>query len=235
MYKAMRFFRSIWVAPFLFVLVATQMIPDGILELFPADCLEQLESDLLPCAISNLCFSLLPTDEELAAIPTSEEIESCVDVDTALCPITTRCPACKEKADDVFKCVILKSEIIPQNITDLVSGCTLSCIPEAEPSIVGSSYCTYGPDMDCFTTGWPACCDDDPIKCPDEQPLCEVPSIVAATDAPADVPIDAPVVPPSEAPEPVEATPAPTVSGTVSIMTSTVGTIAGLTTLFLSL
>ena len=204
MFKAMRFFRSIWVAPFLFVLVATQMIPDGLLDFFPADCLEQLENDLLPCAISNLCFSLLPTDEELAAIPTSEEIESCVDVDTALCPITTRCPACKEKADDVFKCVILKNENIPQNITDLVSGCPLSCIPEAEPVAAITPLPT-----------------DAPIDVP--------------IDAPVDVPTDAPVVPPSEAPEPVEATPAPTVSGTVSIMTSTVGTIAGLTTLFLSL
>jgi hypothetical protein len=196
MYKAVHFFRSTWVAPFLFVLVATQLVPDGLLEFFPQDCLDQLENDLLPCAISKLCFSLLPTDEEIDAIPTTEEIESCVDIEAALCPITTRCPACKEKADDVFKCVILKNENISQNITDLVSGCPLSCIPEVEP-----------------------------VAAMNPSP----------TGVPTDFPTDAPVVPPSEAPEPIEAAPAPTVSGAVSIMVSTVGTIAGLTTLFLSL
>jgi hypothetical protein len=51
-----------------------------------------------------------------------------------------------------------------------------------DPPILGSSYCTYGPDMDCFTTGWPTCCGDDSIECPDEQPECEIPTIVPTID-----------------------------------------------------
>jgi hypothetical protein len=50
-----------------------------------------------------------------------------------------------------------------------------------DPPILGSSYCAYGPDMDCFTTGWPACCGDDSIECPDEQPECETPPIVGSS------------------------------------------------------
>jgi len=43
-------------------------------------------------------------------------------------------------------------------------------MPTAE-KMVGTSYCTFAPDYDCFETGWPACCD--PGDCPDERPECE--------------------------------------------------------------
>merc|ERR1712238_80193 len=75
-----------------------------------------LESDLLPCAMQNLCLSLIPSEEEIDSIPSSEEIDSCADIEKALCPITTRCDACKEKADDAFKCVITNSEAAPDTI-----------------------------------------------------------------------------------------------------------------------
>eukprot|EP00547_Thalassionema_nitzschioides_P012695 CAMPEP_0194260524 /NCGR_PEP_ID=MMETSP0158-20130606/45556_1 /TAXON_ID=33649 /ORGANISM="Thalassionema nitzschioides, Strain L26-B" /LENGTH=533 /DNA_ID=CAMNT_0039000617 /DNA_START=16 /DNA_END=1617 /DNA_ORIENTATION=+ len=40
--------------------------------------------------------------------------------------------------------------------------------------LVGSSYCTYAPDYDCYVSGWPTCCDDDDnVECPLERPLCE--------------------------------------------------------------
>merc|ERR1740139_332884 len=125
----MRFFHSTWVAPFLFILFSAQgqMVPEGLLEFFPDECLASLENDLLPCAIQNLCFTLLPSEEEIDLIPSAEEINSCIDIETALCPITTRCPACKEKADDAFKCVITNSRNVPQNVTDLVNECSLEC------------------------------------------------------------------------------------------------------------
>ncbi|MGK3754185.1 MAG: hypothetical protein ACI8RD_006494, partial [Bacillariaceae sp.] len=172
MYKAMlRLFRSTWVAPFLFVLFSAngQLVPDGLLEFFPQDCIDQLESDLLPCAIKNLCFTLLPTDEEIASIPTTDEIESCVDIEASLCPITTRCPACKELADDVFKCVILKSEDISQNITDLVSGCSLSCTPEVAPiaAMIPSPTDVHVPAD--VPTGAPP--TDAPVVPPSEAPI----------------------------------------------------------------
>ena len=37
--------------------------------------------------------------------------------------------------------------------------------------MVGTSYCTWSPDFDCFDAGWPACCAAG--DCPAEQPACE--------------------------------------------------------------
>jgi len=44
-------------------------------------------------------------------------------------------------------------------------------MPTAE-KMVGTSYCTFAPDYDCFETGWPACCGTE--DCPDERPGCEI-------------------------------------------------------------
>ena len=41
-----------------------------------------------------------------------------------------------------------------------------------EDKMVGTSYCTFAPDYDCFETGWPACCGTE--DCPDERPGCEI-------------------------------------------------------------
>lgn len=46
-------------------------------------------------------------------------------------------------------------------------------VPQREP--VGYSYCTFSPDTDCYITGWPACCSDSSIECPEEySPECEI-------------------------------------------------------------
>jgi len=37
----------------------------------------------------------------------------------------------------------------------------------------GKSYCTYGPDYNCYKAGWPSCCSDKSVKCPEQRPLCE--------------------------------------------------------------
>jgi len=103
------------------------LIPEGLLDL-PEVCMDQLSADILPCAIENQCFNLLPTDAEMDAIPSESEITSCEDVEAALCPITTRCPVCKTLADDFFRCTIVNNGVgISQNTTDLIMGCPLDC------------------------------------------------------------------------------------------------------------
>ena len=40
----------------------------------------------------------------------------------------------------------------------------------------GTSYCTNSPDYDCYSSGWPACCNEpggDFYNCPQEQPDCD--------------------------------------------------------------
>ena len=53
------------------------------------------------------------------------------------------------------------------------SGQFLDCCSDDEPQF-GSSYCTYAPKRDCYTSGWPKCCIDDSLECPNEQPECEI-------------------------------------------------------------
>jgi len=106
------------------------LVPEGLLDFIPESCTPQIMEDVLPCALENLCFALLPSDEEIAAIPAQSEIQSCADVDAGLCPITSRCPACKEVSDKLFKCIIVGSSedgALMQNVTDLVMGCSLDC------------------------------------------------------------------------------------------------------------
>lgn len=205
----MRYFSSIWFVSILFVLhfVQGQEIPSGLLEFIPAECTPSLENELLPCAMRNLCFTLLPSDEEIDSIPSAENIQDCVDIETALCPVTTRCPACKEKADDIFKCVITNSDDVPQNVTDLINGCSLDCTIEEE------EYGTSVPVVPLATSSpiFPATATEDSAPT-------DIPG--STTETPA--PMETPVVSLSEAPEPS------VVSGTVSVTSSTVEIITGI-------
>ena len=113
-------------------------VPEGLLGFLPANCMPQLTTDVLPCALENACFTLLPTDEEVANIPSESEIQSCADVEAGLCPITSRCPECKEVADNLFKCIILGNSedgALSQEVTDLVMGCSLDCTMVAEEEV----------------------------------------------------------------------------------------------------
>ena len=105
------------------------LVPEGLMDFIPPPCMKELNEAILPCAIEELCFTLLPTDEELESIPDESEIGSCTDIEASLCPITTRCPACKEKADTFFKCIITNNiaEPLSQNVTDLIMSCPLDC------------------------------------------------------------------------------------------------------------
>lgn len=105
-----------------------QLIPPGLADFVPEVCNDLLNNSVLGCAISEVCFSLLPTNEEIAAIPSEDSIQSCVDVETALCPITTRCPPCQDVANEFFKCVVINNEGgLSEATTTLVTGCSLDC------------------------------------------------------------------------------------------------------------
>lgn len=47
--------------------------------------------------------------------------------------------------------------------------------PTASPTqlVLGSSYCTWSSDYDCYENGWPECCERDPSSCPKVQPRCD--------------------------------------------------------------
>eukprot|EP00531_Pseudo-nitzschia_arenysensis_P011602 CAMPEP_0116144000 /NCGR_PEP_ID=MMETSP0329-20121206/15751_1 /TAXON_ID=697910 /ORGANISM="Pseudo-nitzschia arenysensis, Strain B593" /LENGTH=205 /DNA_ID=CAMNT_0003639359 /DNA_START=68 /DNA_END=685 /DNA_ORIENTATION=- len=111
------------------------MVPDGLLGFVPEVCMDSLSTIVLPCAIENLCFALLPTDEEIAALPAQEDIQTCADVEADLCPITSRCIPCKELADDFFRCIILNNVngTVSESVTSLVTDCSLDCSTTAEP------------------------------------------------------------------------------------------------------
>ena len=77
---------------------------------------------------------------------------------------------------------------IPQSmITDLSLSLTLSlpgdlgpAIPmpistseeESTEELLGSDYCTWGPDYNCYFAGWPMCCEFQ--NYPEDQPSCEI-------------------------------------------------------------
>ena len=137
---------SLLLFPAATVLGQLSLVPAGLLDFVPESCEATLNFVLLPCAIENLCLTLLPSDEELDAIPAEEDVESCEDIEVGLCPITSRCPPCKTQADDFFKCIIFGSAAdgaLSQNVTDIVAGCDLACdgfeveepVPEVLPEL----------------------------------------------------------------------------------------------------
>ena len=226
MYISMRSVATIGVSPLLLTVLFSaltqeslgqSLVPEGLLSFIPGACMQSLNEDLLPCAIENLCFSLFPTDEEIANIPDESEIESCAIIESGLCPITSRCPVCKETADDFFKCIIINNEdsALSQNVTDLITGCSLDC-----NSVSGDA--TVDPTVPATTTA--------PM---DVTPVTEAP---APTEAP--VAIDDPVSSssgPTDIPGASESTEAPVDAGAMSIMSAstTVGIIIGGTTFVL--
>ena len=66
-------------------------------------------------------------------------------------------------------------ECCPGLTCDLTKRKCVAGAPTVAPiGMVGTSYCTFAPDYDCFETGWPACCGTG--DCPDERPGCEITS-----------------------------------------------------------
>ncbi|KAL7525036.1 hypothetical protein ACHAWF_001181 [Thalassiosira exigua] len=58
----------------------------------------------------------------------------------------------------------------------------------ATVDILGSDYCTYSPDTDCYTSGWPDCCQKS--DCPEERPPCDVPGVTGILGDAGDVDLD---------------------------------------------
>ena len=56
--------------------------------------------------------------------------------------------------------------------------------PTMAPSVgelVGTSYCTFTPEPECYTDGQPACCFDDAVECPEEKPECEIAQVASSS------------------------------------------------------
>jgi len=49
--------------------------------------------------------------------------------------------------------------------------------------VVGTSYCTFTPEPECYTDGQPACCFDDAVECPEEKPECEIAQVSDETSS----------------------------------------------------
>ncbi|EJK72187.1 hypothetical protein THAOC_06304, partial [Thalassiosira oceanica] len=69
-------------------------------------------------------------------------------------------------------------EIVAANVTTEAPLVTT----QNPPSLVGGDYCVWGPDNECYETGWPSCCGSEDVKCPEERPGCEI----VATDVTGD-------------------------------------------------
>jgi len=54
----------------------------------------------------------------------------------------------------------------------------------------GWSYCSWGPQYDCYHMGWPGCCDapgGDIMNCPIERPPCKSDAATARGVAASDI------------------------------------------------
>ena len=80
-------------------------------------------------------------------------------------------------------CLLFSSSLLvgaqqeSNSFRDTLTGNISIAILPPEETMVGTSYCTYAPDYDCYEKGWPECCDDKKKDaCPTEQPPCDVAS-----------------------------------------------------------
>jgi len=39
--------------------------------------------------------------------------------------------------------------------------------------VVGGDYCTWAPNTDCYESGWPGCCGNETVSCPEVRPPCD--------------------------------------------------------------
>lgn len=71
---------------------------------------------------------------------------------------------------------------------------SMSMPTNSPTNLPGSSYCTWSPEPECYpdTNGWPACCEDDEVECPEERPECEIAETTEETTSPTTNGTDAP-------------------------------------------
>ena len=142
-----------------------ELVPEGLLDFVPDSCTELLSGVILPCAMDNVCFALLPSQEEIDNIPSIDEVQTCADVEAGICPITSRCPVCKAQADEFFKCIIFGNNAegnLPQNVTDLVAGCSLDCSTVATADEPSSEAPVATPAEEEATSAAPVAAADEP-------------------------------------------------------------------------
>ena len=78
-------------------------------------------------------------------------------------------------------CLLFSSSLLvgaqDTSFRDTLTGNISIAIIPPEETMVGTSYCTYSPDYDCYEKGWPECCQKKEGKdCPAERPPCDVAS-----------------------------------------------------------
>lgn len=109
---------------------ANAQLPDitALLALLPQECLLTVQTTVIPCFIANPeCLEDLPTADEIGSLPSSTEIDSCDDVSGPVCPILERCELCLDELGELLTCILVNSENISQEITDLINGCVFDC------------------------------------------------------------------------------------------------------------
>jgi hypothetical protein len=83
----------------------------------------------------------------------------------------------------IFLCFLNRIFFLNMSCLVLSSVLVLRCCPSeggqfldccSDKQQLGNSYCTYSPKWDCYKSGWPKCCIDGSLECPDEQPECEI-------------------------------------------------------------
>jgi hypothetical protein len=58
-------------------------------------------------------------------------------------------------------------------INELIEPRILKQPPTNQTDTVGNNYCTFAPNYECYSSGWPSCCGHDEIICSEERPNCD--------------------------------------------------------------
>ena len=114
------------------LLDVVSMIPESILSAIPDDCRGNDDAEFetaVNCGVANLgdCRGLLGLIPEFGNIPTASEVEECDDINVPYCLFADACEICSSDFEALVTCVVLKSEGLDQNTTDLIDSCSLGC------------------------------------------------------------------------------------------------------------
>mmetsp|Transcript_608 Transcript_608/g.1446 ORF Transcript_608/g.1446 Transcript_608/m.1446 type:complete len:146 (-) Transcript_608:241-678(-) len=108
-----------------------------LLSFVPSECSEddmmgggQELDDVLGCVLapSNLfrCFGLTSVlDPDL--IPDPSDITDCVDIEDPYCLIEAECDPCSEVIKALMRCIVVHSNGVDANVTELVEECPFDC------------------------------------------------------------------------------------------------------------
>ena len=108
------------------------LIPGDILEAVPLPCRDGEDAEFpiaVNCGVSRLleCRGLLGVLDEFQNIPSAENVTECIDIEEPFCAIASTCEPCLEEFDILIRCIVLNSDFIDTNVTELIDGCPLTC------------------------------------------------------------------------------------------------------------